>query len=65
MNEKVKEAKKAESSSGSKINKNKGLREEDAMITTKFRENITTVKTDDGVIFYKCNLCKETFHFKY
>ena len=58
---KVKEAKKTNEASKPKINKNQSLRDEQAMIATKFKENISIEETSGGIQFYKCRLCKEFF----
>ena len=56
-----KEAKKVPDASKPKINKNQCLREEQAMIAMKFKENINIRETDDGITFYQCNICQGFF----
>ena len=41
-----------------KVNKNQGLREEEATIMQKFSETILTKETCSGVTYFECKLCK-------
>ena len=47
------------------LNKNLSLREEQAEIAKKFKENIAVKEGSDGLKFYQCNLCQEIHFISY
>ena len=52
-------------STKSGLNKNLSLREEQAEIAKKFKENIAIKEGRDGLKFYQCNLCQEIHFISY